>query len=284
MNPLLVTCSPQLPTEVGNKNREELINVGFDHIFVRPDQKVHRKLSRRFFIERGNQKVAWDAGVNTIPIQVAVKFRIPLVFYAEHGETEYGGKIIHKESQKIRDFTEMIENQVGDDPRNWVDDEIKINDLNPYIYPDLDEVKKVGVKAVYFSYFFKWSSRENYEFAKKHWNFHNAPERTEGTFTDWDSIDDKSDDLYYYMQYIKFGFGRTIRDSSRQIQNRQLTREKALELVKKYDGEFPNRYLKDMLEYLSMTKEELLATIDKHRNSEIWKRTNGKWELRYPPK
>ncbi|MDO8435682.1 MAG: hypothetical protein Q7S89_03330, partial [bacterium] len=54
MNPLLVTFSPQLPTDVGNHNREALIQLGFDHLFLRPNQKVHRRLARRFFIERGN--------------------------------------------------------------------------------------------------------------------------------------------------------------------------------------------------------------------------------------
>ncbi|HAA04048.1 MAG TPA: hypothetical protein DCE18_11805, partial [Syntrophobacteraceae bacterium] len=124
MNPLLVTFSPMMPNEVGNRNREAMIQAGFDHLFFRPDQRVHRRLAKRFFLERGNQKVAWDAGVNSLPVQVAVNYRIPLIFYAEHGETEYGGKVIHKDSAKVRDFTEVIEHQIGDDPLNWVDEEI----------------------------------------------------------------------------------------------------------------------------------------------------------------
>src|SRR5207249_3260933 len=108
------TFSPQVPTDTGIHNREELVQAGFDHVFFRPDQKVHRRLARRFFIERGNHKVAWDAGINTVPVQAAVNYRIPLVFYAEHGESEYGGKVLSEESTKSRDFTEVIEHQVGD--------------------------------------------------------------------------------------------------------------------------------------------------------------------------
>ena len=91
MNPLLITFSPMLPNEVGNSNREALIRQGFDHIFFRPDQKTHRYLAKRFFTERGNPKIAWDAGINVIPVNMAVKLNIKLVFYAEHGESEYGG-------------------------------------------------------------------------------------------------------------------------------------------------------------------------------------------------
>lgn len=283
MNPLLVTMSPQLPTEIGNQNREEMIKLGFDHVFIRPNQKVHRHLARRFFIERGNQKVAWDAGVNTVPTQVAVKFKIPLVFYAEHGESEYGGKVLSPEHQKIRDFTEVIEHQIGDDPKNWTDDVVTEKDINPYLYPNLDDVKAMGMKAMYFGYFFKWSMLNNYDFIKTKINFHTHPKgRTSGTVTNYDSVDDKSDNLYYYMQYIKFGFGRAVRDISRMIQNNQISREEGLELTRKYDGEFPKEYLKDMLDYLQLTRKEFNKIIDKHRNPEIWKKENGKWKLRYP--
>jgi len=285
MHPLLVTFSPQLPTEIGNHNREEMIKLGFDHIMLRPDQKVHRYLSRRFFIERGDQKIAWTAGINTFPVQVAVKYKIPLVFYAEHGESEYGGKVLSEEHQKMRDFTEFLENQVGDNPRNWVDDKVSLNDLNPYIYPDLEAVKKVGVKAMYFGYFFKWSMLNNYNFIKTKIDFKVHPKgRTPGTITNYDSVDDKSDNLYYYMQYIKFGFGRAIRDISRMIQNNQMTREEGLELAKKYDGEFCSEYFEDMLDYLELKKEEFTEIVDKHRNPEIWVKEGGEWKLRHPLK
>lgn len=283
MNPLLVTFSPQIPNEVGNHNREALIRLGFDHIFFRPNQKVHRRLARRFFIERGNQKVAWDAGINVIPVKTAVDFNIPLVFYAEHGESEYGGKVLSQEAKKIRDFTEVVEHQIGDDPRNWVDEEIGISDLNPYIYPDMEKIRRAGVKAMYFSYFFKWSSYENYLYIKDKFDFHTCPAgRTEGTFTDFDSLDDKVDNAYYYLQYIKFGFGRAVRDASRMIQNRQLTREEGLKLARKYDHEYPGLFLREVLEYLELSEKEFNEIVDKHRNPEIWKKESGEWQLRYP--
>jgi len=283
LNPLLVTFSPMVPNEVGNQNREALLRAGFDHVFVRPNQYVHRKLARRFFIERGNPKVAWDAGVNAAPMQVAVKFGIPLVFYAEHGESEYGGKVLSEESKKVRNFTEVIEHQIGDDPRNWIDEEIGPEDLNPYLYPDLEEIKHVGVKALYFAYFQRWSMLENYQFLKKKVKFQTHPAgRTCGTFTDFDSLDDKFDGLYYYMQYIKFGFGRAIRDASRMINNGQMTREEGFNLAVKYDGEFPEEFLDEVLEYLDMDRVKFEEIVDKHRNSELWMREENAWKLRYP--
>lgn len=283
LNPLLVTFSPIVPNEIGNHNREALVQAGFDHIFFRPNQKVHRRLARRFFLERGNLKVAWDAGINVIPVMAAVRYNIPLVFYAEHGESEYGGKVLREESKKIRDFTEFIEHQVGDDPRNWVDDEITERELNPYIYPDVKDVQRVGVKALYFAYFFKWDMFENYHFIKEKIDFHTHPlGRTVGTLTDFDSLDDKTDNLYYYMQYVKFGFGRAVRDASRLIQNGHLTREEGLALARKYDGEFPEEHLDEVLDYLGLDRTEFTEIVDSHRNPEIWKFEDGDWRLHHP--
>lgn len=283
LNPLLVTFAPLIPNEVGMRNRETMIQAGFDHLYFRANQRVHRQLSRRFFVERGNMKVAWDAGVNAVPVQVAVQYRIPLVFYAEHGESEYGGRVLSEESKKLRNLTEVIEHQVGDDPRNWVDDGISESDLNPYLYPDASEVAALGVRAFYFAYFFRWSMYENYQYMRSKIPFATHPAgRTPGTFTDFDSLDDKSDDLYYYMQFIKFGFGRAVRDGSRMIQNGHMTRDEALDLARRYDGEFPEEHLEAMLDYLGMSRAELIEIVDRHRNAELWVRDDGRWRLRFP--
>ena len=135
---------------------------------------------------------------------------------------------------------------------------------------------------MYFGYFFKWSIFNNYHYIKEKIDFRTEPTgRTDGTFTDYDSLDDKIDDLYYYMQYVKFGFGRALRDAARLIQNGHLDREKALEYVRKYDHEFPAKHIKDHLDYLEMTKGEFIDIVNKHRNSEIWEGRGNEWQLSF---
>jgi len=287
LRPLLVTNSPLIPNKIGEKNREILLDKGFDNIFIRPNQKIAKHLARRFFIERGNPKVAWDAGVNVVPVKVAIKFKIPFIFYAEHGESEYGGLVLNEQSSKLRDYEEVIEHQIGDYPENWIDEIVDRKDLNFYIYPDAREVKNINLKAYYFSYFFKWSMADNYDYVKKNLsNFLlNDNGRTTGTFTNFDSLDDKIDDLYYFMQFIKFGFGRAVRDTSRFIQNDRMSKKEAIEIVKKYDGEFPSKNLDEVLNYLALEESDFQKIIDKHRNIEIWKKNNhnnwlSSWELK----
>ena len=81
------------------------------------------------------------------------------------------------------------------------------------------------------------------------------------------------------MQFIKFGFGRCVRDASRHIQNKYISRDEAIKLVKKYDGEFPSRYFRECLDYLELTEDEFYKIVDLHRNSEIWHKEKNNWEL-----
>ena len=103
--------------------------------------------------------------------------------------------------------------------------------------------------------------------------------KSDGSFEGFDSIDDKIDDLDYYMMHVKFGFGRATRMASRMIQNGHMTREQGLELVRRYDGELPESYIADVLDYLQMTRAELGGVVDLHRNPELW----DEHTLRFPP-
>ncbi len=284
LRPLLTTFSPLLPNDLAVQNREAMLQVGFDQIMIRPDQRVSRHLARRMFLERGNPKVHWDAGVAAFPLQVAVRYRIPLVVYAEHGPSEYGGRVLSEEHKKMQLMSEILENQIGDDPSNWIDDAVEERELAPYVLPETDALNEIGIKAIYFSYFFRWSMLENYRYIADKIDFRTDPRgRTDGTFTDFDSLDDKIDNLYYYMQFIKFGFGRATRDSCRMIQNGQMTREEALDLARRYDDEFPRQFLEENLDYLKLDERAFTDIVDKHRNPEIWKFEGNHWKLRHPP-
>ncbi|UCC95071.1 MAG: N-acetyl sugar amidotransferase [Candidatus Omnitrophota bacterium] len=296
MNPLLVTVAPQVQTEEGRHNQQAFLDLGFDHILFTLNPKVHRKLARKHFIQCGDPWLAWTQAVNSIPVKVATALKIPNVFYAEHGETEYGGKVLSKKHQKERDLAEVYQIMIGQDPKEWIDDEISLNDLAPYMYPNRGDIERVGVKAHYFGYYFRWNAYENYLYAKKNWDFMTVQEgeteldlpgvpkkgRTQGTLTNYDSIDDKLDNIYYYLQYIKFGFGRAVRDASRLIQNGVITRQTGLELAKKYDGEFPSRTFEDFLQWMELSEGEFWKVVDSFRKPEIWEKKKGEWVLRYP--
>lgn len=279
LNPLLVTFNPLIATEVGKHNRDALINFGFDSIFIQTNRKISSLLSRRFLVERGNPKLHWDAGINSAIFRVALQFGIKYIFYAEHGESTYGGKVLHEESERIRDHEEVMEHQIGDYPDNWADGvEVKKDDIALYLMPEESELKDAGIEAHYYGYYFPWNVVDNFRYVNSLIDFRRHPlGRTCGTVTDYDSLDDHIDDIYYYLQYIKFGFGRAIRDLSRQIQFGELERDDALKLAKLYDGEYPKESLAHALNFLNISTDEFEAIVDQHRPSSIWEKKNGVW-------
>ncbi len=279
LKPLLVTFNPLLPTKVGEHNKKALLDHGFESIEIKADIRISKLLSKRFLIERGNPKLHWDAGINAGIFKTALMTGIKYIFYAEHGETHYGGRILNKDSERIRSYEEVIENQIGDLPENWVEKEsISIQELYPYLMPNEEDLSKAGIEAHYFGYYKKWNVVENYRYVKSEINFRTCERgRTYGTITNFDSLDDYMDDLYYYLQFIKFGFGRAIRDLSRQIQKGEISREHALPLARKYDGEFPEDSMPFILDYFNFKTSEINEIINSHRTSKIWSIENDEW-------
>jgi hypothetical protein len=127
----------------------------------------------------------------------------------------------------------------------------------------------------------KWTPQESYYYAVENTGFEARPFRTQGTYSKYNSIDDKIDDLHYYTTYIKFGLGRASYDASQEIRNKHLTREEGVALVMRFDGEFPDRYLDEIMEYIGMTREKFIELCDQFRSPHLWKKENGEWKLRH---
>ena len=106
------------------------------------------------------------------------------------------------------------------------------------------------------------------------------PYRSEGSYTKYSSLDDKLDNLHFYTWFIKTGRGRATEDAALEVRNKIITREEAVMLVKKYDGEFPKKYFKEILEYLDMDEKKFHKIVDSFRPEHVWKKKGSKWELR----
>jgi hypothetical protein len=123
---------------------------------------------------------------------------------------------------------------------------------------------------------------ENYYYAKEHSSFESNPDgRSEGTYSKFSSLDDRIDGQHYYTMFIKFGQGRAMNDACRDIRDGFITREEAIELVNKYDGEFPARYFNEVLEYMGISEERYWEVIDGARSPHLWEKCDGIWKLKY---
>ena len=92
---------------------------------------------------------------------------------------------------------------------------------------------------------------------------------------------DKIDDLHFYTLNIKYGIGRATYDASQEIRNKHINREEGQALVNRYDGEFPDRYFDEIMEYIDMKPERFHDLCDEFRSPHLWNKVDGKWKLRH---
>lgn len=293
MHPLTVTWAPFMYTEIGWKNYVAMVDSGFDNLLFYPNGKLHRKLARVAFELKGDAWEPFGFGQKAYAFQIALKFGIPLIFYGESGEIEYGGSTKNKDKpfESVEDWEELYFKGAGVDALIKAGlemgllskSDVKEKTFELYRPPDLKAIEKLGAQMHWYSFYHHWVPQENYYYAAENTGFKANPDgRSEGTYSKYASLDDKTDGFHFYLGYIKFGLGRANRDAQMEIRHKHITREEGVALVRRFDGEFPKKYFKEFLEYLGITEKHFWEVVDRYRMPHIWKKVNGKWKLKHP--
>lgn len=281
MNPLTVTWAPLKATEIGRKNLDAFIRSGFDNVLGTPNGIVTRKLTQLSFSHLGDPFQPFIYGQTNFPLSMAIKHNVSLIMYGENGEVEYGGdmKNAHRPDRDIKDHDKHYFS--GLPPEFWVEHGVTANDLKPFMAPKYEDILKNQTTIHFFGYYKFWDPQENYYYCREHTGFTPNPERSEGTYSKYASLDDRIDGYHYYLAYIKFGIGRTTSDAAHEIRDGKITREEGIALVKRYDGEFPKKHFEEFLEYCSITAEQFHEVIDSWRSDHLWEKKDGVWQLKH---
>lgn len=302
MHPLTVTWAPHKYTEWGWKNFQSWIHAGHDNYLFTPNGRVHRLLTRLSTELLFHPFQPFMLGQKSIAPKMADLFNIPLVFYGEN-EAEYGNPISDANSaQRDWDYfsaeneeeTYLAGVSIYDLKNDFGLDD---NDLNAYMPIKPERMKAKKIEVTYLGYYLKWHPQECYYYSVENGGFEASPERTPGTYSKYNSIDDRIDDLHYYTTGIKFGIGRASYDSAQEIRSGDIEREEGVALIKRFDHEFPERFVSELFEYLSITPNEFPSAskmfeepimsrdyfdclANKFRSPHIWYFENKKWKLR----
>lgn len=302
MNPLTVTWAPHIYTDWGWRNFQAWIHAGFDNYLCTPNGRVHRLLTRLSTETLFHPFQVFIIGQKSLAPKMAIQHNIQLVFYGE-SEAEYGDPRASALSAR-RDweyFSAQDKSKIylgGVSLAELKEDfGITDNDLQPYLPANPQDLEKNKTEVHYLGYYLKWHPQSCYYYSVEHGGFEASPERTPGTYSKYNSIDDRIDDFHYYTTLIKFGIGRTTYDASQEIRSGDITREEGVALIKRFDEEFPERFAEEIFRYLSitpkefpiasemfeqplMTREYFEALTDSFRSPHIWKLENGQWKLR----
>ncbi len=301
MHPLTVTWAPHIYTPWGWNNFQAWVNAGFDNYLCTPNPRIHRLLTRLAVDNLLHPFQPFIFGQKFLAPKMALLHNISLIFYGEN-EAEYGNPIADTE-QPQRDssyFSADNENIfIGGVSVSSLEQDFGIsrNELQLYFPLNTKLIKERKINTHYLGYYLPWHPQECFYYAVEHGGFRPSPERTPGTYSKYNSIDDRIDDFHYYTTYIKFGIGRATYDASQEIRNREIDRSEGVALVKKYDGEWPDRFEDEIFRYLSipakeypkasamfeepiMDREYFNRLADNFRSPHLWMYQDGNWKLR----
>lgn len=281
LNVLLVNSEPDQITEVGKYNIENLINLGFDVIKMRPNPKIVKKLVKKSFYEYGNPIKPTEYPLWTSAYVIADKFDIPLIIQGENAALTLG--VVNTGLGNDGNALNVNEGNTlaGGNASDWVDDEIELDKLFMYQFPDKKNLIEKGIKAIYLQYYVKeWSQVYNADFSIARGLHGRATENLHdiGRYRRYTALDSDMQIVNQMLKYYKFGFGFATDEACYDIREGRISREDAIWLVKEYDGKCSEKYIEDFCKYIEISKEEFWRMADKFVNKELFEKDkNGKW-------
>jgi N-acetyl sugar amidotransferase len=268
MHPLLVTYNKHYNTETGIRNLAYLKTLfGCDLFTLTVAPETAKKITRATIKKMGS--IYWHciAGQTVFPVQVAVRFKIPLIIWGAHQGLDQVGMFSHLDEVEMTRRYRKNHDLMGVEAEDLIGfDGLTEDDINPYKYPHDKELEKVGVRGIYLGNYIRWDSKKQHELMIKTYGYKtNIQNRTFDTYNDIDCFN--YSDLHDYIKFIKWGYGKATDHATREIRLKRMTREEGIELVKKYRDVAPKN-LKLFLDWISMSEQDFIKHIEEKRN---WK-------------
>ena len=286
MNPLLITVgNPFTMTNAGMHNFKNIGDTfGCDHILFNMSTDMLRRLIRICFEEFGNPLMLIETGCITFVYKMASQLGIPLVVFGENPEYEYG--TTDKETYSATKYISQgcssgVFKTIDFD--FWQHSGISKAELNAFIPPTEEELKRAKPEFVFMSYFVPWSSTKNLEVAKRY-GFRDLTHewRREGSIEDFEQIDSIGYFFNFWLKYPKFGFQRPFDIASRRIREGKLSLSQAKKLIMEYDHKLDQLAMQDFIKFTGYTIRQFWGIVDRFWNPELFEKVDGAWRLKNP--
>ena len=277
---LLINCEPEGITEIGRHNIENLKKLGFDVISLRPNPKVMRQLIKRDFYKYLNPVKITEFPLYASTYIIADKLDIPLIIQGENPGLTLGTSLTGVGT----DFNAMKADELQTLSSGWKEyleaEGVEEKDLYLFHY-DRKKLEEKGCKAIWLNYFLKeWSNHKNAVFSKEHgliWRPENFERESVGTYLPYFQLDGDLTQVNQLLKYIKFGFGQCMDHACYDLREDKITRDEAIELVKKYDGKCSEAYIEKFCSYIDISQKEFWSVVEKFRGP-MWKKDQkGNW-------
>lgn len=280
---LAVTWKTPARTSLGQANLENLISLGVDHIDFTINPEVEKKFMYKSLVKYGTTALPMHMALFNIPLKIAVKFDIPLVIWGENSATEYG-----TDDESLKGF-EMNSKWLkkhgvmhGTTVKDWVDNDMTIKDLTPYIGPSDAELNQAGVKAIFLGYFFKWDPELSLQIAQKN-GFSVRKEGPKTGYYNYADIDCDFISIHHFIKWYKFGFTRLFDNLAIELKKGRITYDKAIAIIKDFGIQEPHEDIKKLCEFLEIKQSHFYEILETFRNHNIWFKEEDKWKIKNFP-
>jgi len=231
--------------------------LGADFHDFTPNWKIVQKLMLQSFLEKGDFCWHCHSGIFSYPMQVAVKFNIPLIFWGEPS-AEYTSYYSYDQPEEVDEkrFNRMVNLGISaDDMYVRLGGQVDKRDLSPYRYPKLKDLRRINYRSVCLGSYIRWDVKKQSKIITDElgWSgdrVENVPEEYS-----YEKIECYVQGVRDYIKFIKRGYTRPSHLASIDIRNGRMSRDEAVLLVKKYEGKEPPS-LEIFLDLVGLTKEE----------------------------
>ncbi len=280
LKPLCVTWNTPARNEIGQRNLNNLIALGVDHIDFTINPKVEKELTLRTFIEKGAMAISMHLALFAIPQQIAIRFGIPLVLWGENSGIEYGGDDQEALGFRMNEaWLKAYGVTNGTTAKDWAHDGLTMKDLAAYRWPSDEELEKAGVTAAFLGWYFEWDPEVTKKVAEDH-GFKALEGAPKTGLYDYADIDDEFlIGLHHWVKWYKFGFTRLWDNLSLEIRSGRITREDAIKIVRETGEEFPEEAIEKFCAWADITKPEFMSYAEKFRNEDIWVKKGNHYEI-----
>ena len=277
---LAVTWKTPGRNDLGEKNLDNLINLGVDHLDFTVNPKIEKKFILKTFITSGSPAIPMHLAIFSIPLRFALLMQIPLVIYGENSAVEYGGAGKDDDTSVLnQDWIDIYGVTQGTSVNDWIDKELTLKDLFPYAPPQESELSNAGIKSIFLGHYLQWDPRLSRDVASAN-GFKNRESGPLTGYYEFADIDDDFISVHHWLKWYKFGFSRTFDNLSLDIRKGLITRDEALTTISRLGDQTPEQNIISFCEYVGISYTKFMVYSEKFRNLGIWKKnSSGKWTI-----
>jgi len=246
------------------ENRKKTFQkLGVDVITFTPNWRVVKKLMLESLIRKGDFCWHCHSGVFAYPMQIAVKFKIPLVLWGESGG-EYSAYSKYDEIEETDEWKfnrSTILGMRAEDMAGFIDEDIR--DLGPYMYPSKNEIKDADIRSLPLGNFKSWNVQEHVKVIKKELDWKEDTMESAYPGETYEKIECMFAGVRDYIKYLKRNFSRMTHLTAMDIRYGRLTRDEAIDYIEKYEHIKP-RSLDLFLKILDISEDEFNNIVSMH--------------------